>query len=238
MRPFNVEDTYYVGQIIKGVNERLNREIPVIGFAGAPFTLAAYMIEGKGSKDFKKTKTFMFNHPDTFKKLLDIIADMLIEYLNFQIDSGADAVQIFDSWAGHLSPKDYKEFALPPIQKVIQNLKRDYQPVIHFTKGVAGFIGFISSSQADVYSIDWMIDIKEAKTKLYPKASIQGNLDPSVLYANKEVIKNEVNYILKSWGKDSGHVFNLGHGLMPDMDVEKVKLLVDTVKELSLKIRS
>ncbi|MGC9006602.1 MAG: uroporphyrinogen decarboxylase [Sulfurihydrogenibium sp.] len=238
LKPFNVEDTDYVGQIIKGVNQKLNREIPVIGFAGAPFTLAAYMIEGKGSKDFKKTKTFMYNHPQAFKELLDIIADMLIDYLNLQIQSGADAVQIFDSWAGYLSPKDYKEFALPPIQKIIKNLKRDYQPVIHFTKGVAGFIDFISSSNADVYSVDWMVDIKDAKAKLYPKAAVQGNLDPTVLYADKEAIKKEVDYILQSWGKDSGHIFNLGHGLMPDMDVEKVKFLVDTVKELSFKVRS
>lgn len=238
LKPFNVQDVSYVGEIIKGVNQTLSREIPVIGFAGAPFTLAAYMIEGKGSREFKKTKTFMYNHPDTFKKLLDKISDMLIEYLNFQIQSGADAVQIFDSWAGHLSPKDYKEFALPPIIKIIKNLKRDYQPVIHFTKGVCGFIDFISESEADVYSVDWMIDIKDAKSKLYPKAAVQGNLDPVVLYAEKEAIKKEVEHILNSWGKDSGHIFNLGHGLMPDMDVEKVKYLVDIVKDISSKIRS
>lgn len=238
LKPFNVDDVFYVGEIIKGVNQSLNREIPVIGFAGAPFTLAAYMIEGKGSKEFKKAKTFMYNHPQAFKQLLDKIADMLIQYLNFQIQSGADAVQIFDSWAGHLSPKDYKEFALPSIKKIIQNIKRDYQPVIHFTKGVAGFIDFISDSQADVYSVDWMIDINDAKEKLYPKSAVQGNLDPIVLYGEKEVIKKEAEYILQSWGSDSGHIFNLGHGLMPDMDIEKVKYLVDIVKEISFKIRS
>ncbi len=238
LNPFNVEDVKYVGEIIKGVNQYLNREIPVIGFAGAPFTLAAYMIEGKGSKDFKKTKTFMYNNPDVFKQLLDKLADMLIEYLHFQIQSGADAVQIFDSWAGNLSPKDYREFALPPIKKIIKNLKRDYQPVIHFTKGVAGVVDFIKESEADVYSVDWMIDINDAKSKLYPKSAIQGNLDPVVLYGERDVIKREVEYILNSWGKDSGHIFNLGHGLMPDMDVEKVKYLVDTVKDISFKIRS
>jgi uroporphyrinogen decarboxylase len=238
LNPFNVEDVKYVGEIIKGVNQYLNREIPVIGFAGAPFTLAAYMIEGKGSKDFKKTKTFMYNNPDVFKQLLDKLADMLIEYLLFQIQSGADAVQIFDSWAGNLSPKDYREFALPPIKKIIKNLKRDYQPVIHFTKGVAGVVDFIKESEADVYSVDWMIDINDAKSKLYPKSAIQGNLDPVVLYGERDVIKREVEYILNSWGKDSGHIFNLGHGLMPDMDVEKVKYLVDTVKDISFKIRS
>jgi len=238
LKPFNTEDVHYVGEIIKGVNQTLNRELPVIGFAGAPFTLAAYMIEGKGSRDFKKAKKFMYDNPQEFKKLLDIIANVIIDYLNFQIESGADAVQIFDSWAGHLSPKDYKEFALPPIKKIIKNLKKDYQPVIHFSKGVAGVIDFIGESGADVYSVDWMVDIKDVKNKVYPKAAVQGNLDPTVLYAEKNTIKKEAEYILESWGKDSGHIFNLGHGLNPDMDVEKVKYLVDTVKELSFKIRN
>ncbi|WP_037919560.1 uroporphyrinogen decarboxylase [Sulfurihydrogenibium subterraneum] len=238
LKPFNTEDVKYVGEIIKGVNQILNRELPVIGFAGAPFTLAAYMIEGRGSRDFKKAKKFMYDNPEGFKKLLDIIANVIIDYLNFQIESGADAVQIFDSWAGHLSPKDYKEFALLPVKKIIKNLKRDYQPVIHFSKGVAGVIDFITESGADVYSMDWMIDIKDVKKKIYPKASVQGNLDPTVLYAEKNAIKKEAEYVLESWGKDSGHIFNLGHGLNPDMSVENVKYLVDTVKELSFKIRN
>lgn len=235
LRTFQVNDVDFVGDIIKGVNQQISREIPVIGFCGAPFTLASYMIEGKGSRDFKKTKMFMYNNPSAFKKLMDKIADMLIEYLNFQIESGADAVQIFDSWAGHLSPKSYREFALPPIVKIIENLKRDYQPVIHFTKGVCGFLDDVSFSKADVYSVDWMVDISKVKQKIYPKASVQGNLDPYVLYAGKEVIKKEAERIIRAWGEDSGHIFNLGHGLMPDMDVDKVKYLVDVVKELSVR---
>jgi len=233
LKPFKKEDVYYVGEIIKGVNQALNREIPTIGFCGAPFTLAAYMIEGKTSKEFKKTKIFMYENPTEFQELLDKLADMLIEYLNFQIESGADAVQIFDSWAGYLTPDDYNKFALPPIKKIIKNLKRDYQPVIHFTKGVAGFLDYMLTSGADVYSVDWMIDISVVKQKT--DKAVQGNLDPIVLYANEEVIKNEAKKILDKWGKDSGHIFNLGHGLSPDMEVSKVKYLVDVVKELSIR---
>ncbi|SNZ02456.1 uroporphyrinogen decarboxylase [Persephonella hydrogeniphila] len=235
LKPFDRQDVYYVGEIIKGVNRALNREIPTIGFCGAPFTLAAYMIEGRTSKDFKKAKTFMYNYPDAFKELLDRLADMLIEYLNFQIESGADAVQIFDSWGGYLSPDDYREFALPPIKKIIKGLKRDYQPVIHFTKGVAGFFDDMITSGADVYGVDWMIDLSEVKEKLDGKAAAQGNLDPVVLYAEKDVIREKAVSILRKWGKDTGHIFNLGHGLMPDMEVEKVKYLVDVVKKESVR---
>ena len=233
LKPFNKEDVYYVGEIIKGVNRALDREIPTIGFCGAPFTLAAYMIEGRTSRDFKKAKTFMYNYPDAFKELLDKLADMLIDYLNFQIESGADAVQIFDSWGGYLSPDDYREFALPPIKKIIKGLKRDYQPVIHFTKGVAGFFDDMITSGADVYSVDWMIDLSDVKKKLNGKAAAQGNLDPIVLYASEEVIEEKAVSILEKWGKDTGHIFNLGHGLMPDMEVKKVKFLVDVVKNKS-----
>ncbi|WP_457624106.1 uroporphyrinogen decarboxylase [Persephonella sp.] len=235
LRPFNRQDVYYVGEIIKGVNQALNREIPTIGFCGAPFTLAAYMIEGRTSRDFKKAKAFMYNHPDAFKELLDKLADMLIDYLNFQIESGADAVQIFDSWGGYLSPDDYREFALPPIKKIIKGLKRDYQPIIHFTKGVAGFFDDMITSGADVYGVDWMIDLSVVKEKLAGRAAAQGNLDPVVLYADKDVIKQKAVDILNKWGKDTGHIFNLGHGLMPDMEVEKVRYLVKVVQEESVR---
>ncbi|MEZ0322714.1 MAG: uroporphyrinogen decarboxylase [Hydrogenothermaceae bacterium] len=235
LKPFNREDVRYVGEIIKGVNQELSHEIPTIGFCGAPFTLAAYMIEGRGSKDFKKTKKFMYNHPEDFKRLVNKLADMLIGYLNFQIESGADAVQIFDSWAGHLSPASYREFGLNPIKKIVSNLKRDKQPVILFTKGVCGFLDDVIQTDADVYSVDWMVDISKVKEKIYPKASVQGNLDPYVLYADYSVIESQAKKILDSWGKDTGHIFNLGHGLMPDMEVDKVKFLVDTVKNLSVR---
>lgn len=234
LKPLDVNEVSYVGEIIKGVNEILNRAIPSIGFCGAPFTLAAYMIEGRTSRDFKKAKTFMYNYPEEFKTLLDKLADSLVDYLYFQIESGADAVQIFDSWAGYLSPDDYKEFALPPIKKVIKKLKeKTNTPIIHFTKGVAGFLDYMITSGADVYSVDWMIDIKKVKEKVFPKSAVQGNLDPIVLYAEKEVIKRKAIEILEKWGKDSGHIFNLGHGLMPDMEKEKVKYLVKVVQEES-----
>jgi len=233
LREFDVENVSFVGRIIEEVRKEIDYKLPVIGFCGAPFTLAAYMIEGKTSRDFKKTKVFMYERSDEFKRLLNKLTDMLIEYLNFQIKSGADAVQIFDSWAGYLSPDDYREFALPSIKKLISSLKRDYQPVIHFTKGVAGFFEDMITSGADVYSVDWMVDLKNVKKKLNSKAAVQGNLDPIVLYAGKNVIKREAIKILEKWGNDTGHIFNLGHGLMPDMSVENVKFLVDVVKEES-----
>lgn len=235
LKKFSVEDVQYVGEIIKGVNQELSREIPTIGFCGAPFTLAAYMIEGKGSKDFKKTKTFMYNNPQAFAKLLDKLSDMLVEYLNFQIDSGADAVQIFDSWAGHLSPASYREFGLKPVQKIISRLKRDKAVVIHFIKGVCGFLEDVLQSEADIYSVDWMVEIDRVKARIYPKAAVQGNLDPYVLYGDRDTIRQEAYRVIKAWGEDSGHIFNLGHGLMPDMEVDKVKFLVDSVKELSVR---
>lgn len=235
LKPFNREDVWYVGEIIKGVNQELSREIPTIGFCGAPFTLAAYMIEGRGSKDFKKTKSFMYNNPDAFKKLLDKLSQMLIDYLNFQIESGADAVQVFDSWAGHLSPSAYREFGLPAVKKIIDGLKRDNIVVIHFVKGACGFLDDILQSGADTYSVDWMVDIGKVKQKIYPTATVQGNLDPYVLYADRQVIKHQAKTIIDSWGRDSGHIFNLGHGLMPDMEFDKVKFLVDTVKEVSVR---
>ncbi len=236
LKPLNVEEVNYVGEIIKGVNEKLNREIPTIGFCGAPFTLAAYMIEGRTSRDFKKAKAFMYNYPQDFKILLDKLADALIDYLYFQFESGADVVQIFDSWGGYLSPDDYKEFALPPIKKIISKLKeKTNKPIIHFTKGVAGFLDYMITSGADAYSVDWMIDIKVVKEKVYPKSAVQGNLDPIVLYANKEVIKKKAVEILEKWGSDSGHIFNLGHGLMPDMEFEKVRFLVETVQKESIR---
>ncbi len=233
LQPFNVEDVKFVGEIISNVGKEINYELPVIGFCGAPFTLAAYMIEGRTSRDFKKTKTFMYENPEDFKELLEKITDMLIEYLNFQIKSGANAVQIFDSWAGYLSPDDYREFALPPIKRLIGSLKRDYQPVIHFTKGVAGFFDYMKTSGADVYSVDWMIDLRDVKEKLGQKAAAQGNLDPIVLYADKETIREKALQILEKWGNDTGHIFNLGHGLMPDMSVEKVRYLVEVVQKES-----
>ncbi len=237
LQPFNVEDTKFVGEIIKGVNSELNRELPVIGFSGAPFTLIAYMIEGKGSKDWRLTKKFMFDYQTEFKRLSDILADTLIEYLSFQIESGADAVQIFDSWGGILSPEDYKEFSLPYITKIIKSLKEKYPntPIIHFTKGVAGILEDKITSGADVYGIDWMIDIKKVKELSNGKFAVQGNLDPAVLYANKDTIKNKAIEILNKWGSDTGHIFNLGHGLMPDMEQDKVKYLVDIVKEYSVR---
>ncbi len=235
LKDFNVSDVSYVGEIIKKTSEKIDYQIPVIGFCGAPFTLAAYMIEGRTSRDFKKTKKFMYEKPQAFKKLLDKLSDMLIKYLNFQISSGADALQIFDSWAGYLTPDDYREFALPPIKKIISSVKRDYQPIIHFTKGVAGFFEDMITSGADVYSVDWMIDLKLVKQKLAGKAAAQGNLDPVVLYASKEIIKKEALKILQKWGKDTGHIFNLGHGLMPDMSVENVKFLVNVVREESIR---
>jgi len=207
LREFDVENVSFVGRIIEEVRKEIDYKLPVIGFCGAPFTLAAYMIEGKTSRDFKKTKVFMYERSDEFKRLLNKLTDMLIEYLNFQIKSGADAVQI--------------------------SLKRDYQPVIHFTKGVAGFFEDMITSGADVYSVDWMVDLKNVKKKLNSKAAVQGNLDPIVLYAGKNVIKREAIKILEKWGNDTGHIFNLGHGLMPDMSVENVKFLVDVVKEES-----
>ncbi len=223
----------YVLQAIETTKRLLRGRVPLIGFAGSPWTLAAYMIEGAGSREWKHAKRLMLDMPDMMKQLLHKLAESVRVYLEAQIAAGADAVQIFDTWGGILAPDHYKKFSLDFIHQIVSKMHRAGQPVIVFSKGANHSLKEIASVGADVVGIDWTFDMAEARSMIGDQVAIQGNLDPSVLYAAPEVIRHEVKAILRKFGRGSGHVFNLGHGIFPDVPVEHAQAFVRAVKEES-----
>ncbi|MCS7228667.1 MAG: uroporphyrinogen decarboxylase [Candidatus Kryptonium sp.] len=214
-----------------------NIDVPLIGFAGSPWTLFAYMVESEPGKDFKNAKLFIYTEPKLAHKLLEKISVAVSDFLISQIEYGADAVQIFDTWGGILNHDDFVEFSLNYISYVIEKVKAQFPhiPLILFSKGVWQWIDEIINLGCDVISIDWTFDIKKAREKSYDKVSIQGNLDPVVLLTKPEVIVRETIKILEKYGSGDRHIFNLGHGILPETPVENVKLLVETVKTESRK---
>lgn len=223
----------YVMDAIKLTKEKLNNRVPLIGFSGAPWTLATYMVEGKGSKNFDVVKSFIYNEPKAAHALLQKLADAVVDYLNAKIRAGCDAVQIFDTWAGILSPTDFEEFSLRYIRYICERLETGGAPVIVFAKGVAS-VRKLADLKCDVLGIDWTKDIGDIFGEVGDKKAIQGNLDPCVLFAPKEKIKEETAKILRKFGRGAGHVFNLGHGILPTTPVENARYLVNCVKELSI----
>ncbi|WP_353137618.1 uroporphyrinogen decarboxylase [Pseudopedobacter sp.] len=225
----------YVADAIKVIQGRLSKlgdqQIPLIGFAGAPFTVMSYLVEGGSSKDFKKTKLFMFNQPEAAHKLLEKIADVTVDYLNMQIAAGVNAVQIFDSWALSLSWDDYKEFSHRYIQNIISRLNRTV-PVISFCKGSSVFAPLMAEAKPDVVSVDWNADLKNIKSALPQGIAVQGNLDPFVLYADKAVIKDRILRIIERMRGEKGFIFNLGHGIMPDIPFDNVKYAIEVIKSV------
>lgn len=223
----------YVYEAIRLIKAGLDNRVPLIGFAGSPWTLATYMVEGGSSKEFGKIKGMMYGSPAVMTQLLNILSESVAEYLNAQIEAGVDAVMIFDTWGGILSPRDYEKFSLAPMQRIIERLKKTHQgkriPNIIFTKGGSQWLEKMADIGCDALGLDWTIDIGEARERVGHKVALQGNLDPSVLYASPDVIRSEVTRIIKSFGPHSGHVFNLGHGIHPAILPEHVKVLVDAV---------
>lgn len=217
----------YVAETIKLLRKDL--KVPLIGFSGAPFTLASYMIEGRSSRDLRKTKQWMLKDPKSFHLLLDRIAALVVDYLKLQIRAGAQVIQIFDSWVHTLSYHQFIEFSLPYFKKIIKGLPKEI-PVIVFCRGSSLFAAELAGCGAAGISIDWNGDIAKIRKSLPSGIALQGNLDPDILYAPQEVIKREVSNMLKAMKGDSGYIFNLGHGVLPDIPFEKVKLLVDVVK--------
>ncbi|HEY2847582.1 MAG TPA: uroporphyrinogen decarboxylase, partial [Pyrinomonadaceae bacterium] len=217
----------YVFDAVKLTKERLDGSVPLIGFAGAPWTLMCYMVEGRGSKNFDTVKAFCYQRPASAHQLLDMLADRVVEYLNAKIATGCDAVQIFDTWAGVLSPSDLDEFVLPYVAKICDGLKTNGAPVIYFPKGVSD-TAKLAQLNCNALGIDWTKDIAKAKAEAGGKV-VQGNLDPCVLFASKEKIRMEVEQILDAVGTGGGHVFNLGHGILPTTAVENARFLVDCV---------
>ncbi|MET1057475.1 MAG: uroporphyrinogen decarboxylase [Pedobacter sp.] len=221
----------YVADAIKVIQQRLNGSIPLIGFAGAPFTVMSYLVEGESTKDFKKTKLLMHNHPEIAHALLAKIAKVTAAYLNLQIAAGVNAIQIFDSWAMALSWNDYAEFSHSYIKEIIANLNRKDIPVISFCKGSSVFAPMMATAQPDVISVDWNADLLNIKQILPSGIAVQGNLDPFILYADKTVIKKTILQLFERMRGENGFIFNLGHGIMPDIPFDNVKYAIEVIKE-------
>ncbi|MBE0493020.1 MAG: uroporphyrinogen decarboxylase [Thiomicrospira sp.] len=232
-------DLGYVMNAVSTIRKALNGRVPLIGFSGSPWTLATYMVEGSSSKTFSIIKAMMYDQPATLHHILDILADSVIEYLNAQIEAGAQAVQIFDTWGGVLTPRDYKEFSLNYMAKIVDGLKREHNgvkvPVILFTKGGGQWLEAMADTGADALGLDWTTDIDDARRRVGDRVAIQGNMDPSMLYASPERIRQEVEYILEKYGQGSGHIFNLGHGIHPEVKPEHAGAFIEAVVELSPK---
>ena len=242
IRALDVPDPYhhlgYVMDAVAEIRRALDGSVPLIGFAGSPFTLACYMVEGGSSSDFRHLKTMIYDRPDLAHRILSINADAVTRYLNAQIESGAQAVMLFDSWGGSLSDAAYREFSLAYMRQVIDGLIREKDgqkiPSIVFTKGGGLWLEAIADIGCDALGLDWTIDIGAARRRVGTRVALQGNLDPNVLFASPDAIAREVRSVLDSFGAaDSGHVFNLGHGISQFTPPEHVGALVDTVHDYS-----
>ena len=227
----------YVMDAVRTIRRELNGRVPLIGFSGSPWTLATYMIEGGSSKTFSHSKTMLFEEPKLSHLLLSKISDSVVAYLNAQVAAGAQALMIFDTWGGSLSPAMYREFSLKYMSNIVSRLNRQNEgrkvPVILFTKGGGQWLSDIADSGCDGIGLDWTTDIAVARQQVGNRVALQGNMDPATLNANPDIIRQEAAKILQGYGTGSGHVFNLGHGITPEINPEHVKALVDSVHELS-----
>jgi uroporphyrinogen decarboxylase len=227
----------YVLDAVSQIRKSLNGEVPLIGFSGSPWTLACYMVEGQGSTDFLYTKTMLYQRPELLHHILEVNALAVADYLNAQIEAGAQAVMIFDSWGGVLSHAAYREFSLQYMERILSVLIRERDgrkvPCIIYTKGGGMWMESIAKTGCDAVGLDWTVDIGEARQHIGDKVALQGNLDPVVLLSSPEVIEFEVANVLASYGKGSGHVFNLGHGITQFTPPENAAVMIDAVHELS-----
>lgn len=238
-QPNMTSDLGYVMNAVSTIRGALNGRVPLIGFSGSPWTLATYMIEGGSSKDFRHAKAMLYNEPDTLHALLTRLADSVTDYLNAQIEAGAQAVQIFDTWGGVLGHTVYPTFSLDYMTRIVKGLKRTHEgrkvPVILFTKGGGQWLESMAASGADALGLDWTTSLADARARVGEQVALQGNMDPSVLYASPDGIRTEVERILAEYGKGSGHIFNLGHGIHQFVDPEHAGAFVEAVVELSPK---
>jgi uroporphyrinogen decarboxylase len=234
LRPVDpVTDLRYVLDAISLVKQELKGRVPLIGFSGSPWTLLSYMVEGQGSKTFSEVKRFIFGNPGMAHQMLGKISDAVTDYLNAQIEAGVDAVQLFDTWGGILTPEDYRTFSLDYMERILSRLKRKDTPVIVFSKGVHTSYEALADCGADVVGLDWNVNIGDVRQKIGNRVALQGNMDPTVLYAGPDRIEEEAEKVLKSFGAGNGHVFNLGHGILPDVPPENLKTLVKYVQRES-----
>ena len=232
----------YVMNAVRTIRSDLNGRVPLIGFSGSPWTLATYMVEGGSSKDFGKVKGLMYDDPKAMHMLLDKLAQSVTGYLNAQIAAGAQAVMVFDTWGGTLTPQTYRDFSLNYMQQIVSGLQRENEgrkvPVILFTKGGAQWLEAMADTGCDGLGLDWTIDIAAARERVGDKVALQGNMDPCVLYASPETIQKRAHEIVKGFGQPTGHVFNLGHGIHQHINPDHVKVLVDAVHEAGRELRS
>jgi len=230
-------DLGYVTDAVSMIRRELNGRVPLIGFSGSPWTLATYMIEGQSSRDFVRAKTMLYTQPEVLHQLLEKLSLSVIDYLNAQILAGAQVVQIFDTWGGALSHDAYLEFSLDYMKKIVAGLIKHADgrdvPVILFTKGGGHWLEAMADSGCDCLGLDWTVDIGAAKDRVGSKVALQGNMDPAVLRSDRSGIESEVKTILKSFGEGQGHVFNLGHGITPDINPDNVKIFIDAVHQFS-----
>ncbi|MBF0470782.1 MAG: uroporphyrinogen decarboxylase [Gammaproteobacteria bacterium] len=231
------QELRYVIDAVRTIRRELQGRVPLIGFSGSPWTLATYMVEGGTTKEYARVKGMLFDRPDLLHQLLTTTAEAVIHYLNAQIAAGAQAVMIFDTWGGILTPRDYREFSLRYMAQIVERLQREAEgrrvPVILFTKGGGAWLEEMAATGADALGVDWTLNLKEARQRVGSQVALQGNMDPTVLYASPERIRAEVATILESYGKGSGHVFNLGHGIHQHVDPEHAAAFVEAVHELS-----
>ncbi|NIM70715.1 MAG: uroporphyrinogen decarboxylase [Xanthomonadales bacterium] len=236
-RPDPFERLDYVMQAVRRIRSELDGSVPLIGFSGSPWTLATYMVEGGSSKNFGKVKGLLYGQPEAAHALLARLAEAVTDYLNAQIESGAQAVQVFDSWGGVLSPAAFNEFSLTYLQQIVDGIRPgpDGQrvPIILFCKGCNGHLEALADTGCDALGVDWTLTLGEARRRVGDRVALQGNLDPAVLLAPPEVVRTQVAATLDSFGDGEGHVFNLGHGITPDVNPDHLATLVDAVAELS-----
>ncbi|MBW4688899.1 MAG: uroporphyrinogen decarboxylase [Komarekiella atlantica HA4396-MV6] len=234
LRPLEPEESVpFIKTILQALRQEVGNKSTVLGFVGAPWTLAAYAVEGKGSKTYSVIKNMAFSDPTTLHQLLAKLADAIAVYMRYQIDCGAQVVQMFDSWAGQLSPQDYDTFALPYQQRVFQQVKQTHPdtPLILLVSGSAGVLERMAISGADVVTVDWAVDMAEARARLGKHVKVQGNLDPGVLFGSKQFIRDRILDTVRKAG-NWGHILNLGHGVLPETPEENVAFFFETAKQL------
>lgn len=227
----------YVMDAVRLIRRELNGQVPLIGFAGSPWTLATYMVEGGSSKDYARIKGLLYDQPAALHRLLEIVTESVIAYLNAQSAAGAQVLMVFDTWGGILTPRAYREFSLTYLARIMAGLNREVAsqsvPVILFTKGGGAWLEAIAATGCDAVGVDWTMDLSEARRRVGDRAALQGNLDPAALYAAPERLCELVAQTLADFGPGTGHIFNLGHGIQPGVDPDRVRTLVDAVHELS-----
>ncbi len=231
------QELKYVMDAVSTIRTELDGRVPLIGFSGSPWTLATYMVEGSSTKEFGKVKGMMFDQPQIMHKLLDTLAKSVISYLNAQIEAGAQAVMVFDTWGGVLTPRDYKEFSLRYMQQIVEGINRNHNgqtiPVTLFSKGAGRWLDIMAETGCDALGVDWTMDLSDARKMVGDKVALQGNMDPCILYSSPDRIREEVKTVLASYGEGNGHIFNLGHGIHQHIDPENVGVFIDSVHEYS-----